>query len=319
MYKRQRHYSYRTEVAYLHWIRRFILFHGKRHPREMGEEEITAFLTHLAVDRAVSAATQNQALSAVLFLYKQVLEREIGLIQGVTRAKRNLRLPVVMTREEVQSVLQRLEGRDWLMASLMYGSGLRVMECIRLRVKDIDFGFAQILVRDGKGRKDRVTPLPHALVPALKERLETVKRLHRSDLDDGFGEVSLPDGVARKYPNAARELAWQYVFPASKRSRDPRTGDWKRHHIDVSVPQRAVHQAVRAAGLNKPVTCHTLRHSFATHLLAAGHDIRTIQELLGHKDVRTTMIYTHVLGRGGQGVFSPLDTLTHLPLQTHAD
>jgi len=317
---RRRHYSYRTEVTYLHWIRRFILFHGKRHPQDMGEEEIAAFLTHLAVERTVSAATQNQALSALLFLYKHVLEREVGLIKGVTRAKRSLRLPVVLTREEVQALLQRLEGRDWLMASLMYGSGLRVMECVRLRVKDIDFGFTQILVRDGKGKKDRVTPLPHALAPALKERLEAVRRIHQSDLDDGFGEVSLPDALARKYPHAAQEWRWQYLFPASHRARDPRSEACKRHHIDESVIQKAVHGAVLRAGLSKPVTCHTLRHCFATHLLAAGHDIRTIQELLGHKDVRTTMIYTHVLGKGGQGVFSPLDTLVHgRPLHNHAD
>lgn len=306
---RRKHYSYRTEMAYLHWIRRFILFHHRRHPLEMGEAEVAAFLTHLAVDRTVSAATQNQALCAVLFLYKQVLERDIGLVQGVTRAKSSVRVPVVMSRDEVQLVLNRLQGREWLMASLMYGAGLRVMECVRLRVKDVDFGFSQIIVRDGKGKKDRVTPLPERLVSSLKEQLAQVKRVHANDLADGYGEVSLPYALARKYPNAAREFGWQYIFPSSKRSIDPRSGKCKRHHIDVSVIQRAIRAAVLDADLNKPVTCHTFRHSFATHLLAAGHDIRTIQDLMGHKDVRTTMIYTHVLGKGGQGVFSPLDTL----------
>ncbi len=306
---RRKHYSYRTEMSYLHWIRRFILFHERRHPEEMGEAEIASFLTYLAVDRTVSASTQNQALNALLFLYRHVLEREVALIEGVTRAKRSTHLPVVMSREEVQALLTRLKGREWLMASLMYGAGLRVLECVRLRVKDVDFELHQIVVRDGKGNKDRVTPLPDSVVPALREQLQQVKRVLETDKADGFGGVSLPDALARKYPNAERELGWQYVFPASKRSQDPRSGHWKRHHIDVSVPQRAVHTAVRQVELHKPVTCHTLRHSFATHLLASGHDIRTIQELLGHKDVRTTMIYTHVLGKGGQGVFSPLDTL----------
>lgn len=306
---RRKHYSYRTEMAYLHWIRRYIVFHDRRHPLEMGEAEVAAFLTHLAVDRTVSASTQNQALSAVLFLYKQVLERDIGMVQGVTRAKRTSRIPVVMSREEVNLVLSRLRGKEWLMASLMYGAGLRVMECLRLRVKDVDFGFSQVMVRDGKGKKDRVTPLPERLVSALKEQIAQVQRIHSTDLADGYGEVSLPYALARKYPNAPRELRWQYVFPASKRAIDPRSGKIKRHHIDDSVIQRAVRGAVMDAGIHKPVTCHTFRHSFATHLLASGHDIRTIQDLMGHKDVRTTMIYTHVLGKGGQGVFSPLDTL----------
>ena len=306
---RRKHYSYRTEMAYLHWIRRYILFHDRRHPLEMGEAEVAAFLTHLAVDRTVSASTQNQALSAVLFLYKQVLERDIGLVQGVTRAKRASRIPLVMTRDEVHSLLSRLQGKEWLMASLMYGAGLRVMECLRLRVKDIDFGFSQIMVRDGKGKKDRATPLPDRLVSALKEQLTQVQRLHNNDIEDGYGEVSLPYALEKKYPNAAREFGWQYLFPASKRAVDPRSGKMKRHHIDDSVIQRAVRTAVIDAGIHKPVTCHTFRHSFATHLLSAGHDIRTIQELMGHKDVRTTMIYTHVLGKGGKGVFSPLDTL----------
>jgi integron integrase len=304
---RRLHYSYRTEQAYLQWVRRFIYFHEKRHPRGMGEPEVAAFLTHLAVDRRVSASTQNQALNAILFLYKQVLEREIGLIQGVTRAKRPERLPVVMTHEEVQTVLRRLSGRDWLLACLMYGAGLRVMECLRLRVKDIDFGLSQIVVRDGKGQKDRVTSLPTLVIPALRQQIEEVRRLRESDLADGYGEVSTPFALARKYPNAVRELAWWYVFPASQRSRDPYSDRIKRHHLDESAIQKAVRQAVRAAGIAKPVSCHTFRHSFATHLLNSGYDIRTVQELLGHKDVATTMIYTHVLNRGGRGVISPLD------------
>lgn len=307
---RRRHYSYRTEKSYSHWARRFILFHGKRHPAEMGEGEVAAFLTHLAVDRRVSASTQNQAFNALLFLYKHVLERDIGLVQGVTRAKRGERLPVVLTREEVQAMLARLCGRDRLMAGLMYGAGLRVAECLRLRIKDIDFGFRQILVRDGKGKKDRAVPLPEVLVAALQVQIEEASRLRQIDIEDGFGEVSLPDALARKYPNAARSLAWWYAFPASQRSRDPYTGRIKRHHLDDSVIQRAIKQAVYAAGLRKPASCHTLRHSFATHLLLAGQDIRTIQELLGHRDVSTTMIYTHVLGRGARGVASPMDTLS---------
>jgi len=304
---RRRHYSYRTEQVYLYWIRHYIFFHDKRHPREMAEREVAAFLTHLAVDRRVSASTQNQALNAILFLYKQVLGRDIGLIQGVVRAKRPERLPVVMTPEEVQTVLGRLSGREWLMACLMYGAGLRVMECLRLRIKDIDFGLNQVVVRDGKGGKDRTTTLPAAVIPALRQRIEEVNRVREQDLADGYGEVSLPFALERKYPNAARELAWWFVFSASSRSRDPYSRRIKRHHLDESVIQRAVKQAVRAAGLTKPATCHTFRHSFATHLLAAGHDIRTIQELLGHQDVRTTMIYTHVLGKGARGVSSPLD------------
>lgn len=306
---RRLHYSYRTEQAYIQWTRRFIFFHQKRHPREMGEAQVAAFLTHLAVDRRVSASTQNQALNALLFLYKQVMGRDIGLIEGVVRAKRAQHLPVVMTREEVHAVLCRLSGRDWLLACLMYGAGLRVTECLRLRVKDIDFGLSQIMVRDGKGQKDRVTPLPGMVIPALQQRLEEVRRIHESDLADGYGEVSLPFALARKYPNAARELAWWYVFPASQRSRDPYSDRIKRHHLDESAIQKAVRQAVHSAGIAKPVSCHCFRHSFATHLLASGYDIRTIQELLGHQDVRTTMIYTHVLGRGAQGVASPVDSL----------
>ena len=306
---RCKHYSYRTEQAYLYWIRHFILFHNRQHPRDMGEPEVARFLTHLAKDRHVSASTQNQALNALLFLYKQVLEREIGLIQGVTRAKASTHLPVVMTRDEVRAVLQRMQGREWLMASLMYGCGLRVMECLRLRIKDIDFGFRQIMVRDGKGKKDRSVPLPDTITQALQQRIEEVMRLRERDHLNGYGEVSLPYALDRKYPNAGREIGWWYLFPASKTSRDPYSGRIKRHHIDDSVIQKAVKQAVREAGVRKPASCHTFRHSFATHLLEAGHDIRTIQELLGHNDVKTTMIYTHVLGKGGRGAFSPLDSL----------
>lgn len=306
---RRKHYSYRTEKTYLHWIRRFIYFHDKRHPRDMAEPEVARFLTYLAVERKVSASTQNQAFNAILFLYKQVLEREIRLIQGVVRAKRPERLPVVLTREEVNAVLTRLSGRDRLMACLMYGAGLRVMECLRLRVKDIDFGMNQIVVRDGKGQKDRVTPLPVAVVPALREQIVEVRRVRDADLAEGYGEVSLPFALERKYPNASRELAWWYVFPASQRSRDPYSQRIKRHHIDDSVIQRAVKEAIRSTGIAKPASCHSFRHSFATHLLASGQDIRTIQELLGHSDVSTTMIYTHVLGKGARGVASPLDTL----------
>ncbi len=306
---RRKHYSYRTEKTYLHWARRYILFHEKRHPSVMGEAEIAAFLTHLAVERRVSASTQNQALNAILFLYKQVLEREIGLIQGVTRAKRGQRLPVVLTREEVQAVLSRMSGRDWLMAGLMYGAGLRIAECLRLRIKDIDFGFCHILVRDGKGKKDRSVPLPQTMIPMLRAQIEEVSRVHQNDLADGYGETSLPDALDRKYPGASRQLAWWYVFPSTQRSRDPYSGRIKRHHLDDSVIQRAVKQAVFAAGIRKAVSCHAFRHSFATHLLMAGQDIRTIQELLGHNDVSTTMIYTHVLGRGARGVASPFDSL----------
>lgn len=306
---RRKHYSYRTEKTYLHWVRRFIYFHQKRHPRDMAEPEVAAFLTHLAVERRVSASTQNQALNAILFLYKQVLGQEIGLINGVVRAKRPERLPVVLTREEVSDVLSRLGGREWLMAGLMYGAGLRVMECLRLRVKDVDFSMNQIIVRDGKGQKDRTTPLPAAVIPALRQQLAEVQRIRAADLADGYGEVSLPFALDRKYPNASRELAWWYVFPASHRSRDPHSDRIKRHHLDDSVIQRAVKQAIRSTGIPKPASCHSFRHSFATHLLASGQDIRTIQELLGHSDVGTTMIYTHVLGKGARGVASPLDSL----------
>lgn len=304
---RVKHYSIRTEEAYVNWIRRFILFHNKRHPNEMGEPEVSQFLTHLAVKGKVSASTQNQALSAVLFLYREVLKKDIGWLDDVERAKRPQRLPVVFTREETKAILAHLEGSKWLMANLLYGSGMRLMECIRLRVQDLDFEYNQIVIRDAKGQKDRVTMLPVSLKEPLNRHLEKVRAIHEKDLKEGFGEVYLPFALKRKYPNANQEWAWQYVFPASKHSGDPRTGIERRHHIAETVLQRGVKSAIRSVGITKNGSCHTFRHSFATHLLEAGYDIRTVQELLGHKDVSTTMIYTHVLNRGGKGVKSPLD------------
>jgi len=304
---RLRHYSIRTEQAYLQWVRRFIIFHKKRHPDEMGPSEVEGFLTHLAVEGRVAAATQNQALNAIVFLYKELLKRDLGQFEHLVWAKRNPRVPVVLTVDEVKAVLGRIDGVTGLMARVLYGSGLRLMECCQLRVKDVDFAYRQITVRDGKGRKDRVTVLPVSLVEPLKTHLKGVKPVHDQDLADGFGAVYLPNALERKYPNANRECGWQYVFPASKRSVDPRSGVMRRHHVDPSMLQRAVKTAVRAAELTKPATCHTFRHSFATHLLANGSDIRTVQELLGHQDVSTTMIYTHVLKQGGLGVKSPLD------------
>lgn len=304
---RTRHYSYRTEVAYVRWVRRFILFQGKRHPSDMGPAEVGAFLTHLAVQRRVSASTQNQALNALVFLYRAVLGRELGQLPVVPRAKRPERLPVVLTRAEVRALLAGLEGTYWLMGGLLYGAGLRLMDCMRLRVKDVDFGYGQLVVRDGKGRKDRRTVLPKRCREPLQRHLDRVEALHRRDLATGYGVTSLPDALGRKYPNASRELAWQYVFPSRSRCAHPRTGEIVRHHVHPSSLQKAVKGAARAAGLRKRATCHTLRHSFATHLLESGHDIRTVQELLGHADVKTTMIYTHVLQRGAQGVASPLD------------
>lgn len=304
---RLKHYSIRTERAYIDWIKRFILFHHKRHPNEMGAPEVQAFLTHLAVVKNVAASTQQQALSALLFLYREVLRQELPWMDDITRAKKPKRLPVVLTQEEVRSMLAHLQGDAWLMASLLYGAGLRLMECLRLRVKDVDFGYRQLIVRDGKGQQDRVTMLPQRAVEPMQWHLEKVQALHQQDLSEGFGDVYLPYALARKYPNAGSEWAWQYVFPARKRSVDPRSGMTRRHHVDSKVLQRAVKKAVREVHLSKPASCHTLRHSFATHLLEAGYDIRTVQELLGHKDVSTTMIYTHVLQQGGQGVRSPLD------------
>jgi integron integrase len=306
---RLRHYSLRTEESYVGWIRQFIVFHHMRHPTEMGQAEISQFLTHLAVKRRVTASTQNQALSALVFLYRHVLKKDLGDINPWEQAKRPQRLPLVFSRGEVRAVLSQLEGTEWLMASLLYGAGLRLMECLRLRVKDLDFEYRQIVVRDGKGQKDRVTPFPAALIEPLRQHLSKVKVLHEQDLKEGFGEVWLPDALCRKYPNAAKEWGWQYVFPSRKRSVDPRSVAVRRHHLDENTLQRAVSGAIRAAQLTKPGSCHTFRHSFATHLLEAGYDIRTVQELLGHQDVRTTMIYTHVMNKGGKGVLSPLDQL----------
>lgn len=306
---RRRFFSRRTEEAYRYWIRRFVFFSGKRHPAALGEPEVTAFLNHLAGERNVAASTQNQALSALLFLYKEVFGRELGWLDGLKRPIRPPRLPVVLTRAEVERLLAQLVGTRWLVASLLYGAGLRVMECLRLRVKDVELSYRQILVRDGKGEKDRVTMLPEKLVEPLRAHLERVRLLHARDLREGYGEVHLPYALSRKYPRAGREWHWQYVFPSKNRSADPDDGVVRRHHLDESVPQRGVKEAVRAAGIAKHAGCHTLGHSFATHLLEAGYDIRTVQELLGHSDVSTTMIYTHVLDKGGRGVKSPLDRL----------
>lgn len=305
---RVKHYSIRTEEAYLYWIRQFIFFAGKKHPSDMGEKEVGQFLTHLAVKKKVSSSTQNQAFSALLFLYRHVLDRGLGKLENVQRAKTSKRLPVVFTKQEVKKIIGHLEGVTWLMASLLYGSGLRLMECLRLRVKDIDFEYGQITVRDGKGHKDRVTMLPDSIKELLKRHLEKVKAIHESDLKKGFGRVYLPFALNRKYPNANREWGWQYVFPASKNSKEPRSGIIMRHHLDESVLQRAVKSSIRESGITKHGSCHTFRHSFATHLLEDGYDIRTVQELLGHKDVSTTMIYTHVLNKGGRAVKSPMDT-----------
>jgi integron integrase len=304
---RLKHYSIRTEEAYVQTIKRFILFHGKRHPTVMGAEEIRQYLSHLANQGNVSASTQNQALCALLFLYREVLGRELERVEGIERAKRPQRVPTVLSRDEVRRVMSHLTGVHRLMAGLLYGAGLRVMECVRLRVKDIDFGYGQITVRDGKGEKDRRTVLPASLADPLKTQLTRVKMLHDEDLGRGFGSVYLPYALERKYPNASREWGWQWVFPASSLSVDPRSGLTRRHHASEDGLQRAVKRAIRLAGVTKRASCHTLRHSFATHLLEDGYDIRTIQELLGHTDVSTTMIYTHVLNRGGKGVRSPLD------------
>jgi integron integrase len=304
---RLRHYSIRTEEAYVDWIRRFIVFHGKRHPKDMGEAEITEFLTHLAADRNVAASTQNQALSAMLFLYQQVLQRKIGFLDKIERVTRPPKLPVVFTRAEAQAVLAQLSGTYRLMGNLLYGSGLRLMECVRLRVKDVDFGYGQIVVRDGKAQRERVTMLPQSLHEPLQRHLAKIKALHEEDLAEGFGTVHLPFALERKYPNAHREWVWQYVFPAAKRSTDPRSCREQRHHVTEKCLQNAVKIAIRNAGVQKAGSCHTFRHSFATHLLEGGYDIRTVQELLGHKDVSTTMIYTHVLNKPGIAVRSPLD------------
>jgi integron integrase len=304
---RLKHYSIRTEQAYVDWIKRFIWFHGKRHPATLGATEVEAFLTDLAVVRQVAGPTQNQAKSALLFLYKEVLGIDLPWLERVESARASQRLPVVLTPDEVASVLERLRGVHALIGRLLYGTGMRVMEGMRLRVKDVDFVRREILIRDGKGLKDRVTVLPRAIMAQLQEQLAWARALHAKDLAAGYGEVWLPYALARKYRPVDREWGWQYVFPAEERSRDPRSGVVRRHHLSDQAFQRAMRQAVRDAGIVKPATPHTLRHSFATHLLESGYDIRTVQELLGHSDVSTTMIYTHVLNRGGRAVVSPLD------------
>jgi integron integrase len=305
---RTKHLSIRTEEAYLNWIKRFILFHKKKHPREMHETHIEQFLTALAVEKQVSASTQNQALNAILFLYREVLHINIGDLQDIVRAKRTQRIPVVFAKKEIDSILQHLRGSHWLMCALLYGSGMRLLECHRLRVKDIDFLRKQIIVREGKGEKDRITLLPASLLPHLERQIAKVKILHQEDKAEGYGDVYLPDAIRKKFPRAAKEFLWQYVFPASKRSMDPASGVVQRHHIDESVVQRAFKAALQKSDVRKTGTIHSLRHSFATHLLEGGYDIRTVQDLLGHADVRTTQIYTHVVDRGNLNVRSPLDT-----------
>ena len=304
---RLRHYSLRTEQAYTGWIRRYILMNGKRHPRDMGAGEVERFLSDLATRGHVSASTQNQALSALLFLYREILGVDLPWMENVVRAKRPCRLPVVLSQSETRRLLAAMEGRPWLLARLLYGTGMRLMECLRLRVKDVDFTRNEITVRNGKGGKDRRTMLPRSLVEPLQREIARARSLHEQDLIAGFGATRLPHALARKYPNAVREFGWQFVFPSMRRSIDPLGGGERRHHFDDAVLARALKRARKHAQIDKPVSAHTLRHSFATHLLEAGPDIRTIQELLGHKDVATTQIYTHVLNRGGRGVFSPLD------------
>ncbi|HEX9127679.1 MAG TPA: integron integrase [Gemmatimonadaceae bacterium] len=306
---RTKHYSIRTEESYVLWARRFILFHKKRHPSSMGAPEINEFLSHLAVDRNVSASTQNQALSALLFLYRDVLGDEVPWLEDLVRAPRSIRIPTVLTRAEVRMLIGAMSGTAQLVARILYGSGVRLLEGLRVRIKDLDFASGEITVRNGKGDKDRTTMLPRAVMPALRERLARVRELHDAEIAEGFGTVWLPDALAVKYPHAERSWSWQWVFPSARRSTDPRSGAVRRHHLGPHLIQRAVQKAALAAAITKMVGPHTLRHSFATHLLAGGHDIRTVQELLGHSDVKTTMIYTHVLGLGASGVQSPLDGL----------
>lgn len=304
---RLHHYSIRTEETYIQWIKRFIFFHNKRHPKEMGEKEIRSYLTHLAVDKHVAASTQNQALSAILFLYKRVLELELDWIDDVVRAKRPKYLPVVLTKSEVSTILNAMSGTNALIAKLLYGTGMRLMEALRLRIQDIDFEQFQIMVRSGKGNKDRVTTLPETLVKQLKQQIEKARIIHVNDLAEGYGRVYLPFSLDRKYPRAGLEFGWQYCFPSMNRSTSPLTGEIGRHHLNEKNIGRAIKTASRSVGILKRVSSHTMRHSFATHLLENGYDIRTVQELLGHSDVSTTMIYTHVLNKGGRGVKSPLD------------
>jgi integron integrase len=304
---RAKHYSYRTEQQYIAWIRRFILFNDKRHPVDMAAPEVERFLTHLAVERHVSASTQNQALAAILFLYRQVLEVELPWLENVVRARKPQRLPVILPRRDVQALIGELDGAYHLIAQLLYGSGLRLMEALRLRVKDVDFEYSQIIVRDGKGQKDRVSILPDSVVLPLRLHLRAVRSQHDRALDRGFGGVELPSALARKYSGVELDWGWQYVFPATRPTRDPRSGVHRRHHVNESSVQRALRHAARRVGILKPVGPHTLRHCFATHLLERGYDIRTVQELMGHADVRTTQIYTHVMKNGVGAVKSPLD------------
>lgn len=302
-----RHYSIRTEQAYVHWVKNYIYFHNKKHPKDMGDAEITAFLSHLASKKKVSASTQNQALNALVFLYRKVLDIDVGVFKDLVRAKQPKRLPVVLSHDEALDVLSHIDGVNRVMAGLLYGSGLRLMECVRLRIKDVDFKYKHITIRNGKGNKDRVTLLPETLIESLKEMINRAKNIHQFDLSEGFGEVYLPYALARKYPNAPKETGWQYIFPASQRAQDPRSDKIRRHHISESVLQKAVKSAVRKTNIIKPASCHTFRHSFATRLLTKGSDIRTVQELLGHANVKTTEIYTHVLNINKRGVLSPID------------
>lgn len=304
---RVRHYSLRTERCYVDWIRRYVRANGRRHPRDMGGPDVERFLSTLAVERRVAASTQNQALSALLFLYRHVLEVELAWMENVVRAKRQARIPTVLSRDEVRRLLACMDGRPWVMASLLYCTGMRLMDCLRLRIKDVDFARSEIAVRDGKGGKDRRTVLPATLTHPMQREIERARALHQEDLATGLGEAALPHALSRKYTGAAREAGWQFVFPSTRRSIDPLDGVERRHHPDDSILARAIKSACRRAGLIKPVSAHTRRHSFATRLLESGYDLRTIQELLGHSDISTTQICSHVLNRGGHGVVSPLD------------